>query len=182
MCEAGFEVLRVEHRDQWQVLDTVVVVGQKPGARPASPPRLNWTHVGASRHGGHLECRRCLARPRPGARMGSKQPSAGYMSRPLVKAEVQSTAVKEDREPAIRGSSGWPCRPAGPGVPYALWRFTFHARFPALRLCSTILRTAPAISGHPEDYPSRGGFARRAAGCSVNTIPASTRFVRKLIS
>jgi hypothetical protein len=39
--------------------------------------------------------------------MGSKQPSAGYMSRPLVKAEVQSTAVKKDREPAIRGSSGW---------------------------------------------------------------------------
>jgi SAM-dependent methyltransferase len=31
MREAGFEVLRVEHRDQWHVLDTVVVVGQKPG-------------------------------------------------------------------------------------------------------------------------------------------------------
>lgn len=31
MRKAGFEVLRVEHRDQWQVLDTVVVVGQKPG-------------------------------------------------------------------------------------------------------------------------------------------------------
>ena len=30
MRDAGFEVLRVEHRDQWQVLDTVVVVGRKP--------------------------------------------------------------------------------------------------------------------------------------------------------
>jgi SAM-dependent methyltransferase len=29
MREAGFEVLRVEHRDQWQVLDTVVVVGRR---------------------------------------------------------------------------------------------------------------------------------------------------------
>jgi len=33
MREAGFEVLRVEHRDQWQVLDTVVVVGRKPVTR-----------------------------------------------------------------------------------------------------------------------------------------------------
>ena len=31
MREAGFEVLRVEHRDTWQVLDTVVVVGQNLG-------------------------------------------------------------------------------------------------------------------------------------------------------
>ncbi|MGO4883282.1 MAG: class I SAM-dependent methyltransferase [Bryobacteraceae bacterium] len=30
MGRAGFDVLRVEHRDQWQVFDTVVVVGQKP--------------------------------------------------------------------------------------------------------------------------------------------------------
>lgn len=30
MRAAGFEILRVEHRDQGQVLDTVVVVGQKP--------------------------------------------------------------------------------------------------------------------------------------------------------
>jgi hypothetical protein len=30
MRDAGFEVTRVEHRDQWQVLDTVVVVGEKP--------------------------------------------------------------------------------------------------------------------------------------------------------
>jgi len=30
MREAGFEVLRVEHRDQWRVFDTVVVLGQKP--------------------------------------------------------------------------------------------------------------------------------------------------------
>ena len=34
MREAGFEVPRVEHRDTWQVLDTVVVVGQKPGRKP----------------------------------------------------------------------------------------------------------------------------------------------------
>jgi hypothetical protein len=33
MRGAGFEVLRVEHRDQWQVLDTVVVVGRKLSAR-----------------------------------------------------------------------------------------------------------------------------------------------------
>jgi hypothetical protein len=38
MREAGFEVLRVEHRDQWQVLDTVVVVGQKPVARRHTSP------------------------------------------------------------------------------------------------------------------------------------------------
>ena len=31
MRRAGFEALRVEHRDQGQVLDTVVVVGRKPG-------------------------------------------------------------------------------------------------------------------------------------------------------
>jgi SAM-dependent methyltransferase len=36
MREAGFDVLRVEHRDTWQVFDTVVVVGRKPGtSRPA---------------------------------------------------------------------------------------------------------------------------------------------------
>jgi ubiquinone/menaquinone biosynthesis C-methylase UbiE len=34
MREAGFKVLRVEHRDTWQVLDTVVVVGEKPGRKP----------------------------------------------------------------------------------------------------------------------------------------------------
>jgi ubiquinone/menaquinone biosynthesis C-methylase UbiE len=33
MREAGFEVLRVEHRDQWQVFDTVVALGQKPGRK-----------------------------------------------------------------------------------------------------------------------------------------------------
>lgn len=33
MRGAGFEVLRVEHRDQGQVLDTVVVVGRKLSAR-----------------------------------------------------------------------------------------------------------------------------------------------------
>ena len=38
MREAGFEVLRVEHRDQWQVLDTVVVLGQKPGQKPGRKP------------------------------------------------------------------------------------------------------------------------------------------------
>ena len=36
MREAGFDGLRVEHRDQWQVLDTVVVVGRKPGRKPAA--------------------------------------------------------------------------------------------------------------------------------------------------
>jgi len=34
MRQAGFEVLRVEHRDQWQVLDTVVVLGRKPRRKP----------------------------------------------------------------------------------------------------------------------------------------------------
>jgi len=34
MHKAGFEILRVEHRDQWQVLDTVVVLGRKPGRKP----------------------------------------------------------------------------------------------------------------------------------------------------
>jgi hypothetical protein len=34
MRKAGFEALRVEHRDQGQVLDTVVVVGQKPVRKP----------------------------------------------------------------------------------------------------------------------------------------------------
>ena len=36
MRKAGFEALRVEHRDQGQVLDTVVVVGRKPVARRQS--------------------------------------------------------------------------------------------------------------------------------------------------
>ncbi len=37
MRRAGFEVLRVEHRDQWQVLDTVVVVGQAVSPAKAKP-------------------------------------------------------------------------------------------------------------------------------------------------
>jgi len=37
MSEAGFEVLRVEHRDQWQVLDTVVVLGRKPNGSNGTP-------------------------------------------------------------------------------------------------------------------------------------------------
>jgi SAM-dependent methyltransferase len=37
MRAAGFEVLRVEHRDQWQVLDHVVVVGRKPTGSGGSP-------------------------------------------------------------------------------------------------------------------------------------------------
>jgi hypothetical protein len=36
MRKAGFQALRVEHRDQGQVLDTVVVVGRKPVARRQS--------------------------------------------------------------------------------------------------------------------------------------------------
>jgi SAM-dependent methyltransferase len=38
---AGFEIVRVEHRDQWQVLDTVVVVGQKPNRERQRPVRPN---------------------------------------------------------------------------------------------------------------------------------------------
>jgi len=38
MRKAGFEVLRVEHRDQGQVLDTVVVVGRKPVRELSWPP------------------------------------------------------------------------------------------------------------------------------------------------
>jgi ubiquinone/menaquinone biosynthesis C-methylase UbiE len=37
MRRAGFEVLRVEHRDQWQVLDTVVVLGQAVSPAKAKP-------------------------------------------------------------------------------------------------------------------------------------------------
>jgi hypothetical protein len=33
MRKAGFDKVRVEHRDQGQVLDTVVVVGRKPVGR-----------------------------------------------------------------------------------------------------------------------------------------------------
>ena len=41
MRRAGFEILRVEHRDQWQVLDTVVVVGRKPARTRATRPHRN---------------------------------------------------------------------------------------------------------------------------------------------
>jgi len=34
MRKAGFEALHIEHRDQGQVLDTVVVVGHKPARKP----------------------------------------------------------------------------------------------------------------------------------------------------
>jgi len=39
MQEAGFAVRRVEHRDRWQLFDTVVVVGERQGT-PSTLPRV----------------------------------------------------------------------------------------------------------------------------------------------